>query len=297
MSKEKKYDIIFNDFGYFEVMPKPTKDELFAFYKEKYFQSGDRYDHEYDEEEKRYIDAIIRRKMSLLECCKKIDPTESKVLEIGVGEGWALNYLAKQGFEVLGVDFSDFAVKNHNPEIFPKLIASDPDAAVETLIEKGARFDLIWLDNVLEHSPAPKALLSNLEKISNAGAAIIIEVPNDYSLVQLECKKRDLIKSNFWECPPEHLSYFNLDGLRKLCGECGWIYKVAMTDFPIDIFLLNEAANYNKDPSVGKKAHRARVAFELMLSEQDDAKVIQFYQKLLDIGLGRQITAVFERAP
>lgn len=295
IQKKNEYNIVLNDFGYYEVRPSPSKEELAKFYREKYFQEDTvNYQSEYDEEEISYIKSSLARKYNFLKKKADLSPeTKPKVLEIGVGEGWALQFLHDQGFDVLGVDFSNFASKRHNPEIQDKVEVNDPDTAVENFIQDGKKFDLIWLDNVLEHSPTPEQLLKNLSQIANDNAYIFIEVPNDYSMIQKELQDRKMIQSNYWEAPPEHLSYFNLAALKKLCTSCDWSFVSGIADFPIDIFLLNKASNYNLDPSVGKNAHRARMIFELMLDQQDFDEVLEFYEAMLNIGLGREIAAVF----
>ena len=291
----KTYQIKQNNLGYYEVMPKPSKEDLTEFYTNKYFQRAGRYDHSYSDEEISYTHYCIDRKFSLLKKTFNQDYSGKKLLEIGVGEGWTISFLNEKGLDVKGIDFSDFAVKHHNEHIAEKIILGDPDSIIYKMIEDDLQFDLIWLDNVLEHTPDPNRLLTNLNKISAPNAAIVIEVPNDYSIVQLELKDREMIKSNYWESSPEHLSYFNIDALKKLAKVSGWEYVSGMSDFPVDLFLFNEASNYNIKPEVGKKAHHARIAFELLMQKQDEDKVLLFYKTMMDLGLGREITAIFKK--
>ncbi|MEM7618351.1 MAG: class I SAM-dependent methyltransferase [Pseudomonadota bacterium] len=289
------YNIVLNDYGYYEVSPMPDKETLNAFYAEQYFQDDDViYQKQYEDEERAYYIESTERKYAFLnETVNLTAESHPRVLEIGMGEGYALKVFDDKGFDVLGVDFSDFAVKQHNPDMVDKTMVADPDSAVEQFIEEGRQFDLVWLDNVLEHSPTPKTLLTNLNKIAAPGACVFIEVPNDFSLIQMELKKRNLIKSDFWVAPPMHLSYFNIDALNKLSADCGWRFLRGMSDFPVDFFLMNEKSNYNLDPSVGKSAHHARIAIERMLNEQDTSKVIAFYEAMLNVGLGREISSIY----
>ncbi len=288
-----EYNIVKNQFGYYEVDPKPDQEVLDRFYQEKYFQSDLRYSHEYDEEERAYLQRIIERKVALLKKTIQDEFAGKRVLEVGVGEGWTLAHLEKEGAIPTGIDYSDYAVRQHNPQLADKLIQDHPDAAIERLVSAGEKYDVMWLDNVLEHSPTPDLLLKNLFKLAADDSVLMVEVPNDYSAIQKECSDRGLAKGNYWECPPEHLSYFNKSGLQQLGMSCGWEMVDAIADFPIDLYLFNETSNYALDPSVGKNAHRARIAFELMMARQDTDDLIEFYRSMLGVGLGRLITAVF----
>jgi len=290
------YQIVVNAHGYREAIPKPTPEVLAEFYARRYFQEGTRYAGEYGEAELHYIQELIRRKAALLLPLSEHAHGPARALEVGVGEGWTLQYLLDQGLDVTGIDFSGYACKRHNSEAATRLRVGAPDKLLAELAREERVFELMWIDNVLEHTPDPARLLQQLRDLAGRGAQLVIEVPNDYSALQLECQARGLTRSAFWEAVPEHLSYFNREGLANLAAACGWRLRRAIADFPIDLFLLNRSSNYSLDPSLGCEAHQARIAFDTLLARQPLDKVLDFYEKMLDLGLGRQIVAVFDLA-
>mgnify|MGYP001293295777 CR=1 FL=1 len=292
----KDYKIIKHKCGFYEVSPKPTELELQKFYKKKYFQNDIQYQHKYDEQELNYINIMIKRKFDLLHSVQSFNTNNPASLEVGIGEGWTLSYMSQLGFDVLGLDYTDYAVKNHNPSISNKIITGNPIITIDKLISEGKKYELIWLDNVLEHSPNPVDLLYKLNTLGKINSNLVIEVPNDYSIIQLECLERGFIKNKFWECPPEHLCYFSPESLKRLCKVCGWNFCSGIADFPVDIFLFNKYSNYNSNTETGKESHIARMNFELMISKQNKEKVISFYNSMINLGIGRDMTMIFKKA-
>ncbi|HHQ68688.1 MAG TPA: hypothetical protein ENM98_00045 [Halothiobacillaceae bacterium] len=117
-------------------------------------------------------------------------------------------------------------------------------------------------------------------------------LPNDFSLIQQAAMAEGLIDRTFWFCPPEHLNYFNPQGLKRLVEACGWQVQDAFSDFPIDWFLLNEHANYVTDRARGAEAHAARERIESLMVQRDPEGTLNIYRELLAMGMGRNITLV-----
>jgi hypothetical protein len=95
-------------------------------------------------------------------------------------------------------------------------------------------------------------------------------------------------------CPPDHISYFNSEGLSKLCHAAGLEKKYEIADFPIDFNLLNPDTNYFLDKTKGKNVHLARVELENLFCEISIPKTVELYKSLAKLGLGRNITAFFQ---
>lgn len=114
----------------------------------------------------------------------------SNFLDIGCGEGHTLNYFREKRWEAIGLDFSDSGIKNHNPKCLDNFIAGDIYDNIEKEIDAGNKYHLIWLDNVLEHVINPLDLLEKCKKVAMPNCHIIIEVPNDFSRIQIELKEK-----------------------------------------------------------------------------------------------------------
>ena len=107
-----------------------------------------------------------------------------RFLDIGCGEGWALNYFSKKKWDVVGLDYTNHACKHQNPEFAKFILTGDIHKTIDVLIKEDQRFDVIWLENVLEHVLAPLKLLQKIKKLIKNYGVLLIEVPNDFSIIQ-----------------------------------------------------------------------------------------------------------------
>ena len=73
-------------------------------------------------------------------------------------------------------------------------------------------YDIIYLQNVLEHVISPIDLLRDLHSILSMNGVIVLTVPNDFSVIQKEAIRRNHIDNEFWIGFPDHLSYFDKNG-------------------------------------------------------------------------------------
>jgi SAM-dependent methyltransferase len=176
-----------------------------------------------------------------------------------------------------------------------QLICGKPEDVLRSM-DRSAAFDVVWLDNVLEHSPDPGGLLELLSDLSSEASRLVVEVPNDYSRLQLHLLEHHKISRPFWEAVPEHLSYFQSRSLAEFCLNHGWRARRLISDFPIDLFLLNEHSNYVEHPETGKAAHRARLGFEEAFRDVPVDAMLTFLESAANIGLGRNPIGVFERS-
>lgn len=285
-----------NKYGFYSIKEIPSKEELKEYYETKYYQNEVEYDHKYSEEEQNYIsNKIAQKHRKAQELMGHVSDENNSILDVGCGEGWTLKYFNEKGWDVTGVDFSEFGVKMHNPDLLDNVRQGDLEEKLQDLIKEGAKFDLVWLDNVLEHVIDPLKVLKMCNDLTNSGGILIIEVPNDFSPLQKHLIEKKIVSKPFWVAPPDHLSYFNKDGLNAICDDAGWSCLANMSDFAIDLFLLNSNTNYVENSEVGKSCHLARIAIENFLHEQGIDKVNKYYEALADLGLGREIIGYYQK--
>lgn len=285
--------VIKNKFGYYELKEKPSAQELKKYYSEKYYQENNAtYEQEYTAEEIKYFRNKTEQKYFLVKdrFCGTANP---EMLDIGCGEGFTLKYFSDMNWNVTGLDYSSFGCKRHNPEVLGKITTGDIFAKLEEIIKSGRKFDLIWLDNVLEHLLEPEKLLSVCFDIAKDNSAVIIEVPNDFSRIQNLALQKGFIDNEFWVVSPDHISYFNAEGLESLCKSAGWNKLKIISDYPIEVNLLNGDCNYIKDSKKGKNTHFQRVEYENLLHEISVEKTNKLYEALAELGMGRSLTGVF----
>ena len=152
--------------GFFQIRRKPSLTYLKKFYAEKYYQNGlGSYEVNYDIEEINWIlkKNKLREKIASLHLsasCKQ----EKTFLDVGCGEGFALNIFKKSGWNVKGLDFSSAGIDQQNPHLKNKITTGDIEINLKTLENEKKKFSCILLCNVLEHVIDPKNLLFLLKK-------------------------------------------------------------------------------------------------------------------------------------
>ena len=65
--------------------------------------------------------------------------------------------------------------------------------------------------------------------------------------------------------------------------------KVVVADNPIDLNLLNDNSNYIENPEKGKVTHLFRVLADNFLAANDPDKLLQIYEILGSMGVGRNL--------
>jgi ubiquinone/menaquinone biosynthesis C-methylase UbiE len=122
--------------------------------------------------EKEYVEAeqsnawFIKRKELIYALLKKYD-RKSKILEIGCGSGYILDYLQKHGFKgVQGVDSSKEFLKYY------RNVRKSTKLAVEK-----EKYDIILLLDVLEHVKEEGALLRKIHAMLKPKGMLLTSVP------------------------------------------------------------------------------------------------------------------------
>ncbi|MDD5034079.1 MAG: class I SAM-dependent methyltransferase [Methylococcaceae bacterium] len=131
-----------------------------------------------------------------------------RLLEIGVGSGSFLQAAQNDGFEVMGCDLSsaiatrvehEYGITMHCGPLFE--------------ITGEARFDVIVMNHVLEHTANPVEFLSDVLRLLSPGGVVHIAVPN------VACWEAKLSGWNSYE--PYHLLYFTPETLRQSVLQAG----------------------------------------------------------------------------
>ncbi len=285
-----------NSYGYYELSEKPSETALRDYYEKKYYQQLVRmHEKSYTEDEINYRNNKLTQKYITVERMRdRPFSKESSFLDIGCGEGFALDFFAQKGWDITGADYSTQGCANHHPHLLEKLIAGDLQNTIQVLLEGEKKFDVILLDNVLEHLLDAEGMLNNIAKLVAPNGILIVEVPNDFSEMQKRLFEKNHIQRNYWVVTPDHISYFNRRGLRNLMEACGFIEVKVQGDFPIDFFLFNENTNYILNPNVGKSCHAARLEVENLLHNLSASGAIEMYEAMGKMGIGRQITGFYQ---
>lgn len=132
---------------------------------------------------------------------------KKKVMEIGVGSGYLLNFLKTRGYKCIGLDLSNDVRESVKERYGIEVLASD----IKDIEEK---FDNIVLSHVLEHISDPRAFLEYIKPRLTDDGILYIAVPNG--------KGFSAIFKSWPNYVPYHLSYFNKNSIHRLLDDLGF---------------------------------------------------------------------------
>lgn len=289
-----------NAYGFYRVNPLPTEEELARHYRETYYQdtASDTYAQVYEPEELAYLRGRMEEKAYMIgqiTPLHSMDGTGRSLLDIGCGEGWVLAYFHEHGWQVEGFDFSSYGIEHQNKAMLPYFTQGDVFELCDRRIDEGQTYDVLNMDNVLEHVTDPEAILKKCAGLLKTGGLLCVRVPNDCNPLQDYLREQHLVTREKWISPLEHLSYFNKDGLTALAEACGLRTRKVLGVDMIELFKLNPDTNYDDHPEIGHGCHVARRHWEKLTRGISMEKKLRLCEALGDMHLGREIVAVFEK--
>jgi SAM-dependent methyltransferase len=269
------------------IVPIPTPAELVQVYGDEYYSTEKPHYIEHHIEDRDWLSLVYTERYDLFE--RELEPGRRRLLDVGSGPGYFLQHGAERGWSVRGLEPSSQAVA-HSRGLGLDITQGFLDA--ETARGLG-RFDVVHLNEVLEHVPDPRGVLALVETLLDPGGLVALMVPNDYSPFQAAL--RDACDFEPWWVDPHHVNYFDVRSIQRLLEERFEIVSVE-TSFPIDLFLLM-GENYIGDDERGRACHAKRKAFELALARAGQTALKQeLYRNLAQLGIGRDVFVVARKA-
>lgn len=126
-------------------------------------------------------------------------------LEIGVGHGYLYEILSELALVSFGVEPGNWRPSTSH------IVSNLSD------IPSGIKFDVIVLEDVLEHIADPVNMLIRLNRIANKGCLILGNFPNnDSTIAQSQKGKWRMVR------PIGHLHYFSSDSVIKTLNKSKW---------------------------------------------------------------------------
>jgi SAM-dependent methyltransferase len=209
-SNENKNCFVVNGYGikrcltcdtmYVETLPAP--EELAAIYiSDSYYELS-------DDSINRIVDEN-RRRLSLIRAIKP----KGKLLDIGCAQGLLLDFAHQAGYDTFGVEptlkNAEIArTKGHR--VFNGWLS---DFAAQT---GGQKFDVITCLDVIEHIDDPRTFLQLAASLLADEGLMVVSTPN-YSGVIAKL----LGANDPYMTPPEHITFFSVNGMRRLVAGCG----------------------------------------------------------------------------
>jgi len=209
-----------------------------------------------------------------------------RLLDVGSGPGYFLLHGQQRGWQVRGIEPSTKAAQ-HSRTLGLEIVHAflDDDTA-----PKLGTYDVVHLNEVLEHVPDPRDVLRLAFGLLDPGGLIALMVPNDYSPFQAALREACGF-APWWVAPPHHINYFDVASVQRLLSERFEVVSVETT-FPIDLFLLM-GDNYVGNDALGRACHAKRKTFELALAKAGKSALKQeLYRRLAEVGIGRDVVVV-----
>ena len=158
----------------------------------------------------------IARKLRLVQSLKGIQQPIKKILEIGCGAGFSVEYLNGKFINYTGIDYSENLIKyakehnNYKGVKFECLNVNDFDSKF--------KFDVVLMIGVLHHMPNPEKVIKSLSKILSPGGIIVVNEPQAGNpLIGLLRKIRKKIDDNYSTDQVE----FTEDEINSMFKKCG----------------------------------------------------------------------------
>ena len=266
LKKDGKKIIRCDRCGYAHVVPMYSEKELEKFYEDIYVESTPSF--------------TWHEKVLNIKKWKK----PGRVLDIGCWEGKQLEFFRKEGWECAGTELNKRAAGTAASKGIEVHQLSIKDFFARF---KGHKWDVINAAYILEHIPDPRAFLLKLKKNLKKEGVVIVEVPNEFSPLQMAYMKKRSMQP-YWIALPDHLNYFDKNGIEKLVKDAGYTIIHGEATFPMEAFLLM-GDDYLKDAALGKASFRKVVEMEGALRDYDPCLLSEIYSALYRCGVGRSI--------
>lgn len=146
---------------------------------------------------------------------KKFKPS-GNLLDVGCATGLFMLRAEDAGFDVYGVDVSDYAVGIAQKRFGKRVVKSSIE---ESRFSEG-KFDVVTMFDVIEHLKDPRKVLKQVRTFMKDDGMLVINTGDADSLIAK-------IMGKHWHyfIPPQHFFYFSEKTLTRLLTESGFIVK------------------------------------------------------------------------
>ena len=167
----------------------------------------------------------IKKATWILQIALNINPGLNSLLEIGSSIGSTLEAAKGLGMDHLGIEVNRYAVNYCMDTGLNAKIKT-----VEDLIEEDHKYDIIYMQHVLEHFEDPFLVLAQCKQLLNDGGLVVILVPNsNYRSARKNRENHRFYNIN--GVGKEHYVYFNYQSLSKVLESMG--YEVIQQNYPL----------------------------------------------------------------
>jgi 2-polyprenyl-3-methyl-5-hydroxy-6-metoxy-1,4-benzoquinol methylase len=204
-----------------------------------------------------------------------------RLLDIGCSIGLFMDTAAERGYECMGIELEKEAwtyATNHGYTVARKTLHAAAFASES--------FDVVSMFGVLEHLPDPGRILSEVHRILKPGGAVIIVVPNTYSMLNMVLHERARTFNG-----RNHLTYFSETTLERMLSKYGFSTVFNDTFVPA----LDSLVNYLQfaNPFGTNTNQYLPQQLRNVVSNSEKRKSVE--RLVLDLGLGTRLRFIARR--
>jgi 2-polyprenyl-3-methyl-5-hydroxy-6-metoxy-1,4-benzoquinol methylase len=169
---------------------------------------------------------------------RRLAGSDRDLLDVGCGEGFFAASIADLGNRVVGIDRLDQPACRH---ALAGYVAADLDGGLGPALPKlhGKRFDLVMLQDVLEHLRSPEKVLRDCVDLLKPNGRVAVSLPNVANITvrlalllgQFRYTERGILDRT-------HLRFYTRSTAKQLLQDAGYeVESVRMTVMPIELVL------------------------------------------------------------
>ncbi len=159
-----KYSLKKNKFGFFQIKPPPSQEDLDKFYNKTFYtKSNKNFNNSALKEqlkEKNYFNYKWKKIFDTFKSFNK-NLKRKKVLDIGCGYGQCILYLRNKGLDCYGLDPSNDAIEYCKS----KKLKTEISNLDKLDVFGNIKYDFVIMNNVLEHLRDPVKIIKKIKKI------------------------------------------------------------------------------------------------------------------------------------
>lgn len=194
------------------IAPQPSDETLGEIYGAHYYDAWGLHDNE-------SVVGDLKRRTFEYVMGKMQAPARSgaRLLDCGAATGFLLEVAQKHGFDVYGLELSDFGAK----EIARKfgqdhVFCGELENLAFANVPSGAAFDAVTMCDYIEHVRDPRKILSLAHDLLAPGGQLAITTPDAGS------PSHTVLRNGWTHYKVEHLFYFNRNNLETLLKDLGF---------------------------------------------------------------------------
>ncbi len=111
----------------------------------------------------------------LQQILNRLSKKNTRILDVGCGEGTRLSNLIRKSSHLYGIDASEYAIRRAKKQ-YPDIHFKSGNA--EDLSYKNESFDVVYSAYVLEHLSNPRAVIDEMVRVTKNDGTIVLAAPN-----------------------------------------------------------------------------------------------------------------------